>query len=302
MPAAPNTQDWVLDNDILVELPDANLDRWRQRNAGNCLHIDEDPSNQREGFYARVRESMREWSPAYNGVLNDLSGSPFTMCTGDTYSQGNTNFLYHSGVKAAILPSVGRTIGYFIAATAEETRHGWQDNEGMMVSSDTPLTRQGQLAEILMLEADGAAFAVLTAHELRLAGRPEAWEFIQNSNGHRAMADAFTASLDAAGVGTDEAASPAQYRDAMGAAFEAWMANPDYLRFYSERNEELLSGLPHSTATAGAEGAALTDRLPTAVVGEDRADLYFGSDQAQLAAQVAFQQIPVQRVAPALAR
>lgn len=68
------------------------------------------------------------------------------------------------------------------------------------------------------------------------------------------------------------------------------MENPDYLRFYSERSEELLSGLPHSAATAGAEGAALTERLPTAVVGEDRSDLYFGADQAQRAAQVAFQQ------------
>ncbi|MEM6904157.1 MAG: DUF6782 family putative metallopeptidase, partial [Pseudomonadota bacterium] len=175
--------------------------------------------------------------------------------------------------------------------------HGWQDNLGLMAEAPGGDSQQSKMANVLMLEADGATFAVHTAYELGLQGETDAWNAVTRNIAHAPMAQAYIDSLKDAGVSPGEPATTAQYQDAMRAAFRTFMSLEEPREFYQSINQHILDRMPHSTRPVAGEVAVIAERL-SALPDTDRADIYLGETEIRLAVETAFDQIPIPRTAP----
>ncbi|MBV6633164.1 MAG: hypothetical protein KI792_09045 [Alphaproteobacteria bacterium] len=297
-PTAPVVR---IDPDIATDFGDADLDAWRASRADACLMVGEQPDSQPEAFYDGMQGWMRARSPSVERMLTELEGSNFALCTGDAHHPGNQNTWYSSSKDVAFLPVDGRSMGVFLSGVAEEIRHGWQDHLGLMAEAPGGDSQQSKMATVLMLEADGAAFAVHTAYELGLQGEVDAWNAVARNTAHGPMAQAYLDSLKDAGVTPGEPATAAQYQDAMRAAYRTFMTLEQPRDFYQSLHQTTLDGLPHSTRPMAGEVAVITERLAALPAG-DRPDVYLGDAEVRLAVETAFDQIPVPRVAPTLAR
>lgn len=298
------------DKDSTLDLGHNSLNVWRSFRAEDCLHVAEEPSprNADEQFYAALRDELRQ-IPLGDRLFSDLEDSNIGMCVGDIQHDGNTNLYYNDRYEITVIPTDLPNIredlrrGYQIMGTLHEMRHGWQDHLGLTLPH-TALDQQGYMAQTYAMEADASAFMVAASWQLKtLQNDPDAWDYIQEDRYYRPIAEAFEQGLVDAGYDTASGEQPnaEQMRAAMQVAYQAWFDDTPLPQIYRDRAGDNLLTLPVMKITADEQRDNLRQRFETVQRGAtatdpDRADSYFGDQQAALAVSEALRRAPVAAV------
>jgi len=292
---ATETRTANADPDALVEISgSAGLSEWRHQRAEQCLSLNEQPSTPSEEDMARLR-GMITATPLGQRIIRDLERTPVTLCPDTVQDIGHDAAIASyldlqkaSLVRTTFVNSTERLPDNLRStATAHELRHAWQDQSNLLALSKGDLAPTDHAALIFMLEADGRAFELGTAWQMKQAGDDRPWEVLriiyQNSAPLQRFEQTMT-ELEARG-GRALTTSDDGIRSAMHAAYKGWFEDPNNYGVYQRHIAQQMTVLAAEWTGTGSlpdNTAAQLGRLPGQASNDRKSYLSFKDQAAAL--------------------